>query len=370
MKKSRAASLVLVPLLLIVGFVLTVLLLLQPPPSSACGPGSDPAGPATGNLGGVSGTGISAADLATVRSSPLAAGNRFREGIFRSTSYGPPWGGIQGAGIATAAGLRINGGAPRKYMVATDPAVISSGQWLYIWPNPFQWRGPFLAADTGGAINGRHIDIYDWRGRSFQLQWNKPADVTRAPPLGLGPADLTPGLAPPLTTTSPTTSTTPLDATGADLSLGDCASAAPGSLGDLAGTPEQIVNGVVAYAHEHGFPNVTAETVRVANAAHGPTVSGGRSDHQGPPEQAWAVDISNGTSPTTEMDALARTIAGSFSIPWQGSGLVTAGNSAYRLQLIYRTCGGGDHWNHIHFGVQRGSGPRPATTQPSSPRPC
>lgn len=532
MKKSGAA-LVVVPLLLIVGFVLTILLLLQPPPSSACGADAElGAGPTPGNLGGVGGTGITAAELATVRSSSLAAGNNFTEGIFQATSYGPPWGGIQGAGISTAAGLRINGGAPRKYFVATDPAVISSGQWLYIWPNPFNWRGPFLAADTGGAIDGRHIDIYDWRGRSFQLQWNRSVDVTRAPssPLGLSPGDMpagggTPPLAPPTTSSTATpapaasgpvlnvgdslaegtgpelvqkltgqtvttlaarnrtssqglsilrgVATLPstivvqlgtndtdvsmfranvrsvvalaraasatvwwvnisrpiLDGTsaselndvladeaarhsnlkiidwnaavasgtvdladgvhpsaagyktragliadalgGAATAAGDCGSAAPGSLGELTGTPESIVNGVVEYAHANGFPNITAETVRVANAAHSVlTTSNNTSDHKGPPEVAWAADFSNGSSPTPQMDALARAIAGAFSIPWEGSGLVSAGNAEYRLQLIYRTCGGGDHWNHVHFGVKKVPGVRPAQTEPSTPRPC
>ena len=184
--KRSGPFLLLVPLLFVVAFVMTILLLLQPPPTGACGVAGEPIGPPTGNLGGVSGTGITAAELATVRSSPLARNNNFTEGVFHSTAYGPPWGvdpqsGVdQGAGIATAAGLRLNGGAPRKYFVATDPAVISSGQWLYIWPNPFQWRGAFLAADTGSAINGRDIDFYDWRGRSFQLAWSKPVTVSRA----------------------------------------------------------------------------------------------------------------------------------------------------------------------------------------------
>ena len=533
--KRSGPLLLLVPLLFVVAFVMTILLLLQPPPTGACGVAGAPIGPPTGNLGGVSGTGITAAELATVRSSPLARNNNFTEGVFHSTAYGPPWGvdpqsGVdQGAGIATAAGLRLNGGAPRKYLVATDPAVISSGQWLYIWPNPFQWRGAFLAADTGSAINGRDIDFYDWRGRSFQLAWSKPVTVSRAPMSGLGPgpADLQPdGSAPPLATT-PTgppaaaatgpvlnlgdslavgsapelerkltgrtvttlaardrtsaqalsilrgvstvpstivvqlgtndsdvrafranvrsivavarrasakvwwvnisrpvlngTSASDLNAVltaeaarqdnlqiidwkaavaaatvqlsddvhptaagydkratliadalaGADSTLGACASAAPGSLGELAGSPEQIVNGVVEYAHANGFPNVTVESVRVANAAHSvQTTSGYTSDHKGPPDFAWAADFSNGNAPTPQMDALAATIAGAFSIPWQGSGLVSAGNAEYRLQLIYRTCGGGDHWNHVHFGVKKMPGQRPPTTGPSTPRPC
>ena len=60
-------------------------------------------------------------------------------------------------------------------MVAVDPALIGHGQLVYLWPNPFGWRGPFLAADTGGAIQGRRIDFYDWRGRAH--------------PARLGPAD-------------------------------------------------------------------------------------------------------------------------------------------------------------------------------------
>jgi len=95
---------------------------------------------------------------------------------------------------------------------------------------------------------------------------------------------------------------------------------APGSLGALEGAPEQIVNRVVAYAHDHGFPPVTADTVRSANAVHGATVSGGRSDHQGPPDFAWAADISNGGSPTPEEDALARTLATAFDLSWPGAG--------------------------------------------------
>ena len=103
-----------------------------------------------------------------MRSSPLA-GSRLTTGAFRSTAYGPPWGGLQGLGAATAGGLLIAGGAPKRYMIATDPRVIALGQWVYVSPNPFGWDGPFLAADTGGRIKGRIIDFYDWRGRAYQI---------------------------------------------------------------------------------------------------------------------------------------------------------------------------------------------------------
>jgi hypothetical protein len=89
-----------------------------------------------------------------------------------------------------------------------------------------------------------------------------------------------------------------------------------------------------------------------ANAAHGPTNTGNRSDHQGPGNVAWAADISNGGSPTPEMDKLARSLAQRFGIPWSGAGLVNATHGGYRYQLIYRTMEGGNHFNHVHFGVK------------------
>jgi hypothetical protein len=94
------------------------------------------------------------------------------------------------------------------------------------------------------------------------------------------------------------------------VAAGACgAPVAPGALGELAGTPEQIVNRVVLYAHEHGFPNVTPGSVRAANDAHPALTSAGYpSDHKGPPDHAWAADISNAGSPTPQMDALAAAI--------------------------------------------------------------
>jgi hypothetical protein len=69
-------------------------------------------------------------------------------------------------------------------MVAVDPALIGHGRLIYLWPNPFAWAGPFLAADTGGAIQQRRIDFYDWRGRRTQRAWGR-----RATTLTLSPHD-------------------------------------------------------------------------------------------------------------------------------------------------------------------------------------
>ncbi len=155
--------------------------------SPGAGPGcealdgaGEPLGPSIGSLGGVAGSGVTSAELETVRSSPLA-GSTVTTGAFRSTAYGPPWGGLQGLGVSTAGGLVIAGGAPKRYVIATDPRVIALGQWVYVWPNPFGWHGPFLAADTGGRIKGRAIDFYDWRGRAYQNRWNRRTEVSDQP---------------------------------------------------------------------------------------------------------------------------------------------------------------------------------------------
>lgn len=122
--------------------------------------------------------------------------------------------------------------------------------------------------------------------------------------------------------------------------------------GDNAGTPKEIIDRIVLpMARKNGI-QVTAESVKAANETHGPTVDGGRSDHQGPPEVAWAADMSNGTT-TPEEDQLAKDLASYFDIPWTGSGLVSVVHGHYRYQLIYRTNEGGNHYNHVHFGVKK-----------------
>ena len=173
-------------LVVVVGAVLAlavVVAIFAPGASQGCetldGSG-EPIGPTVASLGGVAGSGVTRAELETVRSSRLA-GSALTTGAFRSTAYGPPWGGLQGLGVATAGGILIAGGAPKRYIIATDPSVIALGQWVYVWPNPFGWRGPFLAADTGGRIRGRVIDFYDWRGRAYQNRWNQQTKVSDQP---------------------------------------------------------------------------------------------------------------------------------------------------------------------------------------------
>jgi 3D (Asp-Asp-Asp) domain-containing protein len=117
-------------------------------------------------------------------------------GAWIATAYGPPWGGIQGDGI-TATGLDLTAGPP-AYEIAVDPSVIALGSYAHVTPNPFGTTRAFYAGDTGGAIIGRHIDIYDWQGRAAQDAWGeRKVTVTAAPNPGSGPllGEITPAAA-------------------------------------------------------------------------------------------------------------------------------------------------------------------------------
>lgn len=136
---------------------------------------------------------------------------------------------------------------------------------------------------------------------------------------------------------------------------GQVESGGSASCGALSGTPKDIIDKVaLPIAHEIAFEDITPESVEAANAAHSQqTTSGNVSEHKGPPEVAWAADISNGSSPTPEMDRLAKNLASCFNIQWSGSGLVNGTKGGYRFQLIYRTDEGGNHFDHVHIGVSK-----------------
>lgn len=130
----------------------------------------------------------------------------------------------------------------------------------------------------------------------------------------------------------------------------------PGELGAVQGEPRTIINEMVlplARKH-HMVTGRNAAMVDAANAVHGPTVDGNQSDHQGPPETAWAADMSNGVMTKEEM-ALAHDLADRFhiTVPKKLNGIYNSEWGGYRFQLIHG-CGdcGGDHTNHVHFGVR------------------
>jgi 3D (Asp-Asp-Asp) domain-containing protein len=132
-----------VPIAMLVAFVILLITIIAPPSSASCLPSGIPP------------------------ISELAGG-----GEWLATSYGPPWGGIQGEGV-TATGIDLRP-AKQTYIIAVDPTVIPLGSYVHVSPNPFGDDAiTFRAADTGGAILGKHIDIYDWRGRADQLAWGE-----------------------------------------------------------------------------------------------------------------------------------------------------------------------------------------------------
>ena len=116
-------------------------------------------------------------------------------------------------------------------------------------------------------------------------------------------------------------------------------------------TPRNVIDlDIVPLATQLGF-QVSSGTIAAANRRHGPTVSGGRSDHQGSGKDTWAADISGRSA--KEMDALARAIAKRFGIPWKGAGAVTYTANGYRYQLIHKSNVGGNHFGHVHIGVRK-----------------
>lgn len=122
-------------------------------------------------------------------------------------------------------------------------------------------------------------------------------------------------------------------------------------------TPKEVIDSILPMAAQNGLSTptgakLTPANVTAANASH--THLGSASDHAGPPSAKWAADMTNGGSPTPQMDAVAQQLADWFGIPWTGAGLITVHVGRYRIQLIYRysDAQAGDHFGHVHFGVK------------------
>lgn len=125
--------------------------------------------------------------VSSLQCTPLSAVSSFPTGGGRwiATAYGPPWNAINGSGV-TATGLNLTGGQP-AFEIAVDPAVIPLQSFEHVDPNPFGTSHAFYAGDTGGAIDGRHVDIYDWKGRADQNAWGvRHVRVSPAPNPGTG----------------------------------------------------------------------------------------------------------------------------------------------------------------------------------------
>ena len=98
------------PVALVIGLVLMVGTVAGGQ-QQACTPDGGGGGPlpanftGPGSLGEVGGSGIGRSLVERVRSTSPFAGETITPGSYGTTAYGPPWGGIQGEGVATAGGL-------------------------------------------------------------------------------------------------------------------------------------------------------------------------------------------------------------------------------------------------------------------------
>jgi 3D (Asp-Asp-Asp) domain-containing protein len=119
-----------------------------------------------GGLGGVANTGFSRAEVKKAQALGHTSSS-FKHHPFYVTTYGPPWNAMEGTGI-TSTGLDLEGPdnshGKKRHVVAVDPSVIPYGTLVTVWPNTLHYRGAFLAADTGSAIDGSHVDVYNWTG--------------------------------------------------------------------------------------------------------------------------------------------------------------------------------------------------------------
>jgi hypothetical protein len=78
------------------------------------------------------------------------------------------------------------------------------------------------------------------------------------------------------------------------------------------------------------------------------------SDHHISQTTSYAVDMSNGSSPTPQMDRACHQIAKRLGHPeFRAGNLVVNIHHGYRVQLLYRTNIGGNHFNHVHVGMRR-----------------
>ncbi len=110
---------------------------------------------------------------------------------------------------------------------------------------------------------------------------------------------------------------------------------------------QQIERLLLELAQDHDL-QFDSTDVFAANLRHGPTSSGGRSDHQGPGHYAWAMDVP--ARSLLEGDRIASDIAHILRLDWPGQGIHSEVRSGRRYQLIWRYVG---HWGHVHIGVRR-----------------
>lgn len=83
------------------------------------------------------------------------------------------------------------------------------------------------------------------------------------------------------------------------------------------------------------------------------TLSGGVSDHWEGARHSYAVDIGECdlSFPGGAADRVARAVAAAFGLSGH-TGVISATRGRYRVQLLWQTDEGGDHYNHVHVGIR------------------
>jgi len=83
------------------------------------------------------------------------------------------------------------------------------------------------------------------------------------------------------------------------------------------------------------------------------TTSGNVSDHWLGAKHSYAVDLGGCdlTFPGGADDQTAQDIQSAFDLPGH-TGVVDAVHGRYRIQLLWQTYVGGDHYNHVHVGIR------------------
>jgi len=83
------------------------------------------------------------------------------------------------------------------------------------------------------------------------------------------------------------------------------------------------------------------------------TLSGGVSDHWEGSRHSYAVDIGECdlSFPGGAADRVARAVAAAFGLPGR-TGVLSAYRGRYRIQLLWQTYEGGDHYDHVHVGIR------------------
>jgi hypothetical protein len=121
--------------------------------------------------------------------------------------------------------------------------------------------------------------------------------------------------------------------------------AAPPGLGPRGGGlggSEKPIQRAIAIATRNGL------TITSTKRSSGSTTS----DHHVSQARSSAADMSNGSSPTPQMDRTCREIATLLGHPEFRAGNLRVTLHGYRVQMLYRTNVGGNHFNHVHVGVR------------------